>query len=251
MYTVHEVSELTGVSVRTLHHYDAVGLLKPAAVTPAGYRLYDGTCLQRLQSILFFRELQFSLKEIREILDDPDYDPQEALDQQIGLLELQRDRLDRIIKQAKNMKEKGGQAMGSETFDNNNFEMFDKQKIEEYKKEVKEKWGGTDAFQEAAQKAAGRTAAQEKDITDGLMDIFREFGALRGSSPEAPEAQEKAAQLQQYITDHYYTCTKEILKGLGQMYTADDRFRANIDKAGGEGTAAFTAEAIRIFCEKH
>ena len=140
--------------------------------------------------------------------------------------------------------------MGSETFDNNNFEMFDKQKIEEYKKEVKEKWGGTDAFQEAAQKAAGRTAAQEKDIADGLMDIFREFGALCGSVPEAQEAQAKAARLQQYITDHYYTCTKEILKGLGQMYTADERFRANIDKAGGEGTAAFAAETIRIFCEQ-
>ena len=103
MYTVHDVSKRSGVSVRTLHHYDAVGLLKPAAVTPAGYRLYDADCLQRLQNIMFLRELQFSLKAIGEILDSPDYDPQKALAQQIELLELQKDRLERIIKQAKKL----------------------------------------------------------------------------------------------------------------------------------------------------
>jgi DNA-binding transcriptional MerR regulator len=240
MYTVHEVSEMSGVSVRTLHHYDAIGLLKPAEVTPAGYRLYDDTTLQRLQSILFFRELQFSLKEIGDILDSPDYDPQAALAQQIELLELQRDRLDRIIKQAKNMKEKGVVSMG--------FDVFDKTKIEEYKQEAKEKWGGTDAFKESEQKSASRTAAQESGIAEGLMNVFREFGELRGSAPESAEAQEKVAQLQQYITDHYYTCTKEILKGLGQMYTADERFRSNIDKAGGEGTAEFVTKAIAVYC---
>ena len=241
MYTVHEVSEMSGVSVRTLHHYDAIGLLKPTEVTPAGYRLYDEACLQRLQSILLFRELQFSLNEIREILDDPVYDPQAALTQQIELLELQRDRLDRIIQPAKNMKEKGVGMMG--------FDVFDKTKIEEYKQEAKEKWGGTEAFKESVQKAAGRTAAQETELADGLMDVFREFGALRGSAPESAEAQKKVAQLQQYITDHYYTCTKEILKGLGQMYTADERFRSNIDKAGGDGTAEFAAKAIAVFCK--
>ena len=241
MYTVHEVSEMSGVSVRTLHHYDAIGLLKPTEVTPAGYRLYDEACLQRLQSILLFRELQFSLNEIREILDDPVYDPQAALTQQIELLELQRDRLDRIIQQAKDMKEKGEGSMG--------FDVFDKTKIEEYKQEAKEKWGGTEAFKESVQKAAGRTAAQETELADGLMDVFREFGALRGSAPESAEAQKKVAQLQQYITDHYYTCTKEILKGLGQMYTADERFRSNIDKAGGDGTAEFAAKAIAVFCK--
>ena len=97
MKTVKEVSELTGVSVRTLHHYDAIGLLKPSSVTEAGYRLYDEEALRRLQSILLFRELQFPLREIREILDRSDFDPEEALTRQIRLLELQRERLDRII----------------------------------------------------------------------------------------------------------------------------------------------------------
>ncbi len=240
MYTVHEVSKQSGVSVRTLHHYDAIGLLKPASVTRAGYRLYDEACLQRLQCILFFRELDFSLNEIREILDDPGYDPQEALTQQIHLLEMRRDRLERIIKQANNMKKKGASAMG--------FKIFDKTLIEEYKQEAKEKWGGTKAFQESEQKSAGRTPEQENQIVQGLMEVFREFGDIRRSAPDSPAAQAKAAQLQQYISEHYYFCTKEILKNLGQMYAEDERFRSRIDRTGGEGTAEFAAKAIAVYC---
>ncbi|MCR5299625.1 MAG: MerR family transcriptional regulator [Erysipelotrichaceae bacterium] len=239
MLTVHEVSERTGVSVRTLHHYDAIGLLTPAEVTQAGYRLYDDGNLKRLHSILFFRELQFSLKEIKDILDDPEYDPQRALDQQIRLLELQRARIDRIIKQAKDMK-KGDRTMG--------FDIFDHKEIEQYKQEAKEKWGRTEAYKESVRKAAGRTTEQESGIAEGLMDVFREFGALRSLPPEDPAVQEKTAYLQQYITDHYYTCTKEILKGLGQMYVCDERFRENIDQAAGEGTAEFASRAIAAYC---
>ena len=239
MLTVHEVSERTGVSVRTLHHYDAIGLLTPAEVTQAGYRLYDDRSLKRLHSILFFRELQFSLKEIKDILDDPGFDPQKALDQQIRLLELQRERIDRIIKQAKEMK-KGDKTMG--------FDIFDHKEIEQYKQEAKEKWGGTEAYKEAERKAAGRTTEQESGVAEGLMDVFREFGALRNLPPEDPAVQEKAAHLQQYITNHYYACTKEILKGLGQMYVCDERFRGNIDRAAGEGTAEFVSKAIAAYC---
>ena len=239
MLTVHEVSERTGVSVRTLHHYDAIGLLTPAEVTQAGYRLYDDGSLKRLHSILFFRELQFSLKEIKGILDDPGFDPQKALDQQIRLLELQRERIDRIIKQAKDMK-KGDRTMG--------FDIFDQREIEKYKQEAKEKWGGTEAYKESERKAAGRTSGQESGIVEGLMDVFRELGALRELPPEDPAVQEKVAYLQQYITDHYYACTNEILKGLGQMYVCDERFRENIDRAAGEGTAEFSSKAIAAYC---
>ena len=239
MLTVHEVSERTGVSVRTLHHYDAIGLLTPAEVTQAGYRLYDDRSLKRLHSILFFRELQFSLKEIKDILDDPGFDPQKALDQQIRLLELQRERIDRIIKQAKEMK-KGDKTMG--------FDIFDHKEIEQYKQEAKEKWGGTEAYKESERKAAGRTTEQESGVAEGLMDVFREFGALRNLPPEDPAVQEKVEQLQQYITKHYYTCSKEILKGLGQMYVCDERFRGNIDRATGEGTAEFVSKAIAAYC---
>ena len=111
MRTVKEVSKLTGVSVRTLHHYDAVGLLKPTAVTAAGYRLYDDAALARLQTILLFRELQFPLKEIKTILESPNFDREQALAQQIGLLELQRKHLDELISFAREMLLTGGNNM--------------------------------------------------------------------------------------------------------------------------------------------
>ena len=112
MKTVKEVSRVTGVSVRALHHYDAIGLLKPTRVTEAGYRLYDEEALRRLHSILLFRELGFALKDIRNILDSPDFDPMEALERQIGLLELQRQRLDRIIAHARKIQKTGGIVRG-------------------------------------------------------------------------------------------------------------------------------------------
>ena len=107
MKTVKEVSKLTGISIRTLHHYDAIGLLKPTRVTEAGYRLYDSKALERLQAILLFRELQFPLKEIGRILDSPGFDPVSALEQQIKLLQLQRERLDALITHAQNLQKKG------------------------------------------------------------------------------------------------------------------------------------------------
>ena len=131
MKTVQEVSRLTGVSVRTLHHYDAIGLLKPTKVTEAGYRLYDDAALSRLHSILLFRELQFPLKEIKGILDSPQFDSDKALERQIELLELQRKRLGELIDHARELKEKGCTRMG--------FKAFDKSELEQYKAEAKAK----------------------------------------------------------------------------------------------------------------
>ena len=116
MRTVHEMSELTGVSVRTLHHYDAIGLLKPTEVTKAGYRLYDDAAVSRLQTILLFRELQFPLKEIKNILAQPDFDVQHALDDQIALLTLQKKRFERLIALAHERKR--GVNMDFSAFDN-------------------------------------------------------------------------------------------------------------------------------------
>ena len=97
MKTVKEVSELTGVSIRTLHHYDAIGLLKPTEVTEAGYRLYDDAALEKLHTILLFRELEFPLREIKQIMESPNFDPTEALEQQIGLLQRQYKHIGRLI----------------------------------------------------------------------------------------------------------------------------------------------------------
>ena len=241
MKTVKEVSQFTGVSVRTLHHYDAIGLLEPTQVTAAGYRLYDDTALRRLQMILLFRELQFPLKEIKQILDSPGFDPKEALAQQIHLLELQRQHLDTLISHARKIQMTGVTLM--------DFSPFDRSELEEYSAQAKAKWGKTEAYKEFEQKTAGQTPEQMQDTGDALMDIFAQIGAIRHTSPASGEAQALVAKLQNFITDHYYTCTKQILLGLGQMYIAGDSMTENIDKAGGEGTAAFAHQAIEIYCK--
>ena len=238
MKTVHEASQISGVSVRTLHHYDAIGLLRPTAVTEAGYRLYDDTALARLQSILLFRELAFPLKEIKRIMDDPQFDQDTALEQQIRLLELQQERLSRLIDLARETMKTGVTHM--------DFTAFDNSKLEQYAAEVKERWGNTAAYQESSQ----RPAAEQKEAAAGLMAQFARMGRLRTGDPAGQEAQAAVRELQQFITKHFYTCTPEILAGLGQMYTADDRFRASIDAAGGEGTADFAGKAIAVYCTK-
>ena len=168
MKTVKQVSILTGVSVRTLHHYDEIGLLKPAKVTEAGYRLYDDASLCRLHSILLLRQLQFSLNQIKEILDAPGFDPMEALSQQIELLELQKKHLEDLISHARKIQKTGVIPM--------DFSSFDTEKIDRYAREAKEKWGKTEAYKEFESKTAGKDMAS---AGDALMDIFREFGEIR------------------------------------------------------------------------
>ncbi|MBQ8510348.1 MAG: MerR family transcriptional regulator [Clostridia bacterium] len=242
MRTVNEVSKLTGVSVRTLHHYDAIGLLKPTKVTEAGYRLYDDAALSRLQSILLFRELQFPLKEIKAILDCPVFDPTEALTQQIALLEMQQKRIGELISFARELQCKGVKSM--------KFEAFDKTEIERYKAEAKAKWGQTQAYREYEDRTGKLDDQTLADSAKEMMALFAQIGAMRSLPPDDPAVQKKISDLQSFITKHYYTCTDEIFLGLGQMYTADERFRRNIDRAGGEGTAEFVKQAILIYCQK-
>lgn len=239
MKTVKEVSRITGVSVRTLHHYDTIGLLKPAQVTDSGYRLYDEGSLGRLQTILLFRELQFPLKEIKQMLDAADFDPIAALDDQIRLLELRREHLERLIDHARQIQKTGVMTM--------NFNAYDKNKLDTYAREAKKRWGHTDAWAES--QSRGKTAAQEASDADALMDIFRRLGQYRNGDPAAPEVQALIAELRQFICDHYYNCTPQILLGLGQMYAAGDEMNGNIDRAGGEGTGCFACRAIEIYCK--
>lgn len=236
MRTVHEVGRLTGISVRTLHHYDAIGLLKPSRVTDAGYRLYDEKALERLQNILLFRELQFPLKEIKAILDNPDFDPKEALGQQIQLLELQRKHIDDLISLAREIQKGGTNQM--------DFHAFQKTEIDQYAQEVKERWGTTEAYAEYEEKRKGKTDTELEATANKMMELFAELGRLQKHAPEEAVVQEKIGELQAFITEHYYHCTDEILHGLGEMYVGDARMKRNIDKAGGEGTAEFVRKAI-------
>jgi len=229
---IQEFAKFTGVSVRTLHYYDEIGLLKPACVDRrSGYRYYDEQSLLRMQEILFYRELDFSLKSIEEILSSPHYDKNKALQEQKQMLTLKKERLERLIS-----------AVDSAMKGENVMSAFDNSKLEAYKAEAKEKWGNTEAYKEYEQRG-------KPDQGDAMMAIFTEIGQVLDLDPASAQVQALVAKLQQFITDHYYTCTKQILQGLGRMYVADERFRANIDRAGGAGTAEFAAKAIEIYCK--
>lgn len=238
MMTVNEVSKLTGVSIRALQYYDKIGLLHPAEYTEAGYRLYDDTALERLQQILLFRELEFSLKEIQSILQSPDFDRDRALDQQICLLTLKKEHIENLITFARGLKQVGGMNM--------DFSAFDTAKMDEYATKAKEKWQHTNAYQEYTQKNKGRSKDAEEALARGVMLIFSDFGKCKDGDPALPEAQALVKRLQAYISENYYQCTPEILQTLGAMYGAGGEFTENIDKAGGEGTAKFVERAISI-----
>lgn len=242
MMTVHEVSKISGVSIRALHHYDNIKLLPATEVTKAGYRLYDDTALNRLQHILLFKELEFSLKEIKEILDSPGFDRNKALEQQIHLLELRKEHLQNLIDLARGIKAIGVREMS--------FEAFDTRKVDEYAAEAKAYWGKTDAYKEYEQKSAGRSKETQQKLNGEMMDIFVAFGRMKGQRPDGAEAIGLAKKLQEHISEHYYTCTDEILLGLGKMYAGGGDFTTHIDQVGGAGTAVFANEAIQAYCQK-
>ena len=241
---IKEFADFTGVSVRTLHYYDEIGLLKPAIIDKDnGYRYYDEKSAERMFEILFLRELDFSLKSIKDILSSPDYNKKEAFRKQKNLLELKKERLERLI-EALDKAEKGEYDMKS--LNNNEYEKAKNS----YEKEVKEKWGHTDAYKQSQEKTADYSQEKWNATTDGLMAVFGEFAEIMksGKTADSYEAIATAEKLQAYISENFYTCTKEILSGLGEMYVLDERFKANIDSYG-EGTAEYARDAIRNYCK--
>ena len=244
--TVKELATLTGVSVRTLHYYDEIGLLKPSHVdATTGYRYYGDEAVLRMQEILFFRELDFSLKTIAQLLASPAYDRREAIAKQRELLILKRERLDRLVN-ALDEAEKG-RINCMNVFDNHEYETA----RNTYAAEVKERWGNTDAYTEHQAKTASYSADKWQAVTDGMNALMAQFATCMkdGNSPDSAEAQALVKAWQAYISDNFYTCTDEILAGLAEMYIADDRFTENIDRHA-PGTAAFMRDAIRVYCSK-
>ena len=240
MRTVSEVSKLTGVSVRTLQYYDTIGLLHPTATTEAGYRLYDDTALERLQHIMLFRELEFSLKDIREILDSSNFERNRALEQQIELLTLKKEHIENLITFAR-----GIQGIGVKNMD---FSAFDAKKLDDYVAQAKAAWGKTDVYKEYEEKSRDYTEEQKMLLENELMELFREFGEMRSMNPDSPQVQAQVKKLQDYITEHFYTCTKKILACLGKMYNGGGSITENINEVGGVGTAEFVEQAIAIYC---
>ena len=238
---IKEFAEFTGVSVRTLHYYDEIGLLKPAFVDRfTGYRYYDENSVIRMQEILFYRELDFSLKSIGEILSSPNYDKEKALKEQKHLLTLKKERLERLIS-----------AIDGAVKGENVMKVFDNSEFEKYKAEAQEKWGQTDAYKEHEEKTKDYSKEKWNNLAEDMDNIMQQFSLCmrNGENPDSNEAQTLVKTLQNHITENYYNCTNQILAGLGQMYVADERFKANIDKHA-DGTARFVVEAIGIYCRK-
>ena len=204
-----------------------------------GYRYYNQENLARLQEILLFRELEFPLKDIQQLLDVTEINRQQVLRDHISLLELKRERLDRIINHARLLTEKGGEVM--------DFHAFDSSQLEAYKAEAKERWGNTSAYAEFEE---GYDASKDKVFAQEMEAIFEAFGKMQSLEVSHPDVQAQVATLQAYITENFYPCTKEILQNLGLMYVEDERFTVNIDRAGGPGTAALVSQAIAVYCQE-
>ncbi|MBP5452992.1 MAG: MerR family transcriptional regulator [Lachnospiraceae bacterium] len=241
MKTVNEVSKLTGVSIRTLQYYDKIGLLKPAEYTESGYRLYDDAALERLQQILLFRELEFPLKDIKDIVTRSDFDKRKALDQQIELLKLKKEHIENLIDMCKGLKLRGVRHL--------DFKAFDSSKIDEYAKKAKEQWGKTPEFKEFEEKDKKRSKRDKENMMADFMEICKEFGAMKEEDPASERVQKQVEKLKNFITENFYNCTNEILSSLGKMYAGGGEFTENINKMGGVGTAEFTYKAIEYFCK--
>ena len=239
---ISEVAKLTGVTVRTLHYYDEIGLLRPSEITESGYRLYDEAALESLQQILFFRELDFPLNKIKEIMIHPNYDKEFTLIKQKELLMQKRKRIDGLI----NLIDK---TIKGEN--NMSFKEFDMTEIEankiKYADEVKNRWVKTDAYKESEAKTKNYNKDKWNEINEGIEGILKKFSDYRKLDPADKEVQDLVEMWKQYITDNFYNCTNEILSSLSLMYIEDERFKKNIDK-NGEGTAEFMTNAIEIYC---
>lgn len=241
--TVSEVARLSGVTVRTLHHYDEIGLVRPDTRSAGGYRLYDDGDVERLQTVLFYRELGFPLGRIRELVMQPEFSRYDALVDQHALLQRKRDRLDRMIRAVE-------RALAAATQD---IEMTKEDLLkpfgdfdpEQYREEAEERWGHTDAYQESTRRAQGYSDADWQDIASEQEEIVEDFAKLlrAGDDPEGESAMDVAEEHRQFIDSRFYPCSAEMHMSLGEMYVADERFTAFWDKAE-PGLAAFVAEAI-------
>jgi MerR family transcriptional regulator, multidrug-efflux activator len=247
-YTVKELAKLALVSVRTLHHYDKIGLLVPESHTDAGYRLYGKKELSRLQQILFFKELDFPLKAIRGILDNPGFDEARALEQHRDLLMKRRERIDKLLLTVeKTLKAK---SEVKEMEDRELFENFDMAPIEEhrakYTKEVDRKyprWQTKDKTKRYGKKEWAEVMLAGKQIQEDLANLME-----MGQGPSDPAVQAVIDRHFHHIDSSFYDCSLEIYEGLSHLYLDDSRFTENINKIR-SGLAQFQSSAMQIYCE--
>ena len=240
--TVGTLARLSGVTIRTLHHYDEIGLLRASERTDAGYRLYSKEDVDRLRAILSYRELGLALDEIAVAVDTPNdridvlRDARKRVDERIIRLSAIAESLDRAIEN-----DEKGITMSAEE----KLSVFGEFDPSEYEDEAEERWGGTEAFAQASARTAGYTEEDWATIMSEAESIYRRFAVLdaSGVAPESREAAAAVEEHREHISRWFYECTPEIHVGLSQMYVADERFRENIDRHG-EGLAAYLSKAI-------
>lgn len=250
MYMINEISKLTGVSIRMLHHYDKIGLLVPSKRTDANYRMYSDEDVAKLYQILLFKELEFSLQEIKTILQDENFDKEKALKEQRNLIIKKKNRLEKIIESIDDtINNFGGNVMNKE-----NFKAFDYEDIkkheEKYKEETERKYGKTDAYKESKEKTSKYSKNDWENIMGEAESIYVELSKLMDKEPSDEQVQLLVEKWRNHITENFYNCTIEIFRGLALMYVADERFTKNIDKYG-EGLAQFLSDAMNIYCDNY
>ena len=250
MYKINEVSKLTGVSIRMLHHYDKIRLLEPSKRTDSNYRMYNDDDIARLYQILLFKELEFPLQEIKQILDDKDFNREEPLKVQRNLIFEKKKRLERILESIDDTIENlGGNVMSKDNFKAFGYEEVKKHQ-EKYKEETEKRYGKSDAYRESQ----GKTSKYSKNDWENIMQeagaIYEELYKLMDKDPSDEKVQELIQKWRNHITTNFYNCTIEIFRGLALMYVGDERFTKNIDKYG-EGLAKFMSDAMNIYCDNN
>jgi MerR family transcriptional regulator, thiopeptide resistance regulator len=241
---VGDVAALAGVTVRTLHHYDRIGLLSPSGRTAAGYRRYSPADLDRLHQVLLYRELGFPLEEVATLLDDPSADPAEHLRRQHRLL---LDRLGRTSAMVEAVeKEMEARAMGISLTPEERFEVFGEHDPAQYEAEVEERWGETDAYKESQRKTRSYTKDDWVRIKAEQEEIGTRFvqAMQSGAAADSEQAMDVAEDARQQISRYFYECSPEMHAGLGRMYVEDERFTATYE-AMAPGLAQYVSTAVQ------
>lgn len=242
-YTVHQFAQIANITVRTLHHYDRIGLLKPAVLRPNGYRVYEAKELLRLQQILFFRELEFPLRDIKKILDAPEFDMIESLNAQKKMLMLKRQRMDQLLKTLTNtlqsMKKKQ-RILPHELYDG-----FTKSEMKAYQKEAKQRWGHTEAWRQSQERTKHWTKEDYRRVQSEGEAILNKIVLHMAKGSEDEEVQTHIADYHRHM-NAFYDCSMDIFRQLGQMYSEDLRFAAFYEKIH-PGLAHFMTEAILFY----
>lgn len=242
-YSVGQVAGFAGVTVRTLHHYDDIGLLVPSERSHAGHRRYSDADLDRLQQVLFYRELGFPLDEVAVLLDDPSADPRAHLSRQHDLLTARIERLQKMAAAVEHAME--ARTMGIDLTPEEKFEVFGEFDPDQYEDEVRERWGNTEAYRQSRQRTASYTKEDWKRATEQFDALHHRMAELMeaGTPADSQVAMDTAEEHRRFISGTYYDCSHEMHTCLGDMYVSDPRFSATYDRIR-PGLAVYLRDAI-------